>query len=90
MSDYRENVVEWITGDDWMAITVTQKKFINKLRKIREELTDFDMCWVENPDGSVFCHLPLSCLHISKSYKRNFSDEVRNAAAERMRTMRNN
>ena len=64
MSDLKENVIEWITGDDYISCTFTQKKYINKVRK----LADKQLCLVsnfhENKDGSIFCHLPLKSLKL--------------------------
>ena len=82
-----ENVIEWITGDDEIALTLTQRKYINKVKKLAEEL-DPPLLYIENEDGSVFCHLPLRYLKISKPATREMTDEQRQAAAERMRRLR--
>lgn len=60
-----ENVIEWITGKDYIACTFTQKKYINKVRKIAVQMPELVPIFHENKDGSIFCHLPLKALKLS-------------------------
>lgn len=62
--DLQENVIEWITGDEYIACTFTQKKFINKVRKIADKQPELVPVFHENYDGSIFCHLPLKMLKL--------------------------
>lgn len=64
MKELKENVIEWITGDDWIACTFTQNKYINKVRKLRDKQPNLVSVLYENPDGSIFCHLPLKALKL--------------------------
>lgn len=64
MQEVKENVIEWITGDDHIACTFTQKKYINKVRKLRDKRMDLVPVFVENMDGSIFCHLPIKALKL--------------------------
>ena len=64
MIDIKENVIEWITGDDHIVCTFTQKKYINKVRKLRDKRMDLVPVFIENKDGSIFCHLPLKALKL--------------------------
>ena len=59
-----ENVIEWITGQEYIACTFTQKKYINKVRKIALQTPENVPVLVENNDGSIFCHLPLKMLKL--------------------------
>lgn len=61
-----ENVIEWITGQDYIACTFTQKKYINKVRKIAVQMPELVPIFHENKDGSIFCHLPLKALKALK------------------------
>lgn len=82
-----ENVIEWLTGEDTIAVTVSQKKFVNKIKRFA--LTDENVVILaENPDGSIFAHLPLSYLKLSPKRKDNISAERKAELAERMRKMR--
>ena len=62
--DIHENVIEWITGDDFICCTFTQKKYINKVRKLADDTPENVPVLVENNDGSIFCHLPLKMLKL--------------------------
>lgn len=64
MNEVKENVIEWITGDDYISCTFTQKKYINKVRKLRDKRMDLVPIFIENSDGSIYCHLPLKALKL--------------------------
>ena len=76
MAEFKENVIEWYTGEKWMSVTLTQKKHINRVRKLVEKYADMG-CWlIENRDGSVWARIPLSALHLTiyGSNNRAFPD----------------
>lgn len=66
IGDLKENVIEWYTGDDTCTATFTQKKFINRMRRMSEthhgELVKIVH---ENTDGSIVCKFPLRAVHIT-------------------------
>ena len=74
--DVHENVIEWITGDEYIWCTLTQRKYITKVRKIVEREPNLRAFWHENKDGSICCRLPLKVLKLSliMPQKRTFSD----------------
>jgi len=78
--EYSENVIEWLTNDDHIAVTFSQKKYINKIKKFAKE--DKNVYLVENEDGSVFARLPIRYLKLNKP--RSISDEQREAARQRL------
>lgn len=65
MQEVKENVIEWITGDDHIACTFTQKKYINKVLKLHNVCPYLVPVLHVNKDGSIFCHLPLKALKLS-------------------------
>ena len=77
MADLKENVIEWITGDDYIACTLTQKKYINKVRKIVDKQPELRASFYENNDGSIFCHLPLKALklYLSTSVQQGVEEQ---------------
>jgi len=87
MSEPRENVIEWVTGQQHVSCTLTQQKFINKIRKLRDESVENVPVFIENHDGSIFCHLPIEMLKIGKKRKIEISEERRAELAEHMRSM---
>lgn len=66
-----ENCIEWITGDKTATVTLSQKKYINRLRRICEKAPEDARILAENPDGSVVAHISLSCLILAKFGAKN-------------------
>ena len=63
MAEFRENVIEWLTGEDRVTCTFTQKRHINRVKKLartHENEVDFE----ENSDGSIVAHLPLKAVKL--------------------------
>lgn len=88
MKEILQNNVEWYTGDNTVTLSFTQKKYISKIKKYAKEHSDV-IITAENEDGSICAHIPLSWVKISPPRKgRNFSDEERKAATERLRIAR--
>lgn len=83
-----ENVIEWIDGDDYVAVTLSSRNK-NKLIKLAEKFPD-DVDFVrENKDGSVFGHIPLKWVAMRKPRQVNYTDEQRKEIAERFALSRN-
>lgn len=61
----RENSIEWVTGDDTITVTLTQRKYITKLRKIAAKWPSLVSILAENADGSILARLPLKALKLS-------------------------
>lgn len=80
-----ENSIEWLTGDNRVSLTISQTKWVNKLRKLHEA-NPSEVGFVSNTDGSAFASVPLSYLKISAP--RKISDEQRQALSSRAQEMR--
>lgn len=81
----KENVIEWVTGDDVISVTVTQKRFISRIRNLAKKHPESVQILAENSDGSIFAHLPLKSLKLTIISL----DESRKAElAENMRAVR--
>lgn len=77
-----ENAIEFYTGDDYMTVSFTRTKFVNKIRKLAEKHPDEVRIEAINQDGSICATLPLSYLKIS--HPRVVSEEQREVARENM------
>lgn len=82
MERSQENAIEWITGSDSAAATVSQTRWINRLRKLAKA-NPAEVTLTNNEDGSVFATVPLSYIKISAP--RKISDEQREKLRERMK-----
>lgn len=77
-----ENVIEWLTGDARVGMTLSQTKWINRVRKLKKTHPE-DVGLVENDDGSVFASIPIGWLKVSAP--RTLSDERKAELAARMK-----
>ena len=65
MDRLNENLIEWITGSKTATVTFSQKKFVNRVRKLTEKHPDMVEITAENEDGSVTAHIPLRAIHLT-------------------------
>lgn len=87
-ADISENNIEWYTGDKTVTLSFSQKKYVSKIIKADKNNPDIDIV-AQNEDGSICAHVPLSWIKISPPRKgREFSDEERAMAAERLKVAR--
>lgn len=87
-ADISENNIEWYTGDKTVTLSFSQKKYVSKILKAAKDNSDIDIV-AQNEDGSICAHVPLSWIKISPPRKgREFSDEERAMAAERLKVAR--
>jgi hypothetical protein len=83
-----ENVLEWITGDRKIAVTVSESKIKTKIKALSKKYPD-QVSYLENKDGSIFAHIPYKALKISISNRvSHLSDEQKLQRAEIMRKAR--
>lgn len=61
--DFKDNHIEWITGDDRMTVTLTHRKYINRVLSLAKKYGDQVEIVAENADGSLCAHLPIKALH---------------------------
>lgn len=87
-----ENVLEFISGTRTATVSFTNKKHINRIKKLYEERKDDFKYFVENPDGSVCAKLPLKWIKINPGSKngRVMTEEQKEAARIRLQKAREN
>ena len=86
-----ENMVEFISGTRTATVTFTNRKHINRIKKLYEERKDDFKYFVENPDGSVCAKIPLKWVRINPGSKtgRVMTEEQKEAARIRLANARN-
>lgn len=65
----KENVIEFITGEKMTTITFTNRKHINRIKKIYLDRKDEFEFYHENEDGSIYARLPLKWIRINPGSK---------------------
>ena len=87
IGDSHENVIEWLTGEDMIAVTAHQKGLVSKIEKYA--LSDEKVTILaRNADGSIFARLPLNYLKLSPKRRDNLTEEYKKELAERMEKVR--
>lgn len=82
-----ENVIEWLRGSDIAGITAPAgSRLKGRVVKLAQSHPDQVEIVKENPDGSIFAHVPVKFIKVSPP--RRVSEEQRAAAAERLRKAR--
>lgn len=83
-----ENGIEWLKTSERATCTFCQKKLMSKIRELAKKYPD--QCDIVVDDSKyIVAHFPVKWLKIS-NIKREFTEEQRNAARERMANARNN
>jgi hypothetical protein len=80
----RENCIEWLNGQDRVTVTLSQGRFINKVKKLAEKHKEVEIV-KENEDGTLLAKLPLKFIKISAP--RQITEEQREQARERFNAM---
>lgn len=78
-----ENVIEWLDGQKTATGTFSQKKHINKIKKMAEERPDLVQIDWENADGSIVAHFPVSMVKLR--FPNEISPESRAKMVENLR-----
>lgn len=65
MDRVKENVIEWLDGDQTVTCTFSQKKFVNRIKRMAENHASSVKILAENHDGSILASIPLSAIHIT-------------------------
>ena len=88
MAEFRESCVTRIEGDDHIGVYTSERKYVNKLWKLKEQYPD-EVKIKENPDGSLCADLPYDWFRMPQpKAKRNYTPEQREAQKERLREAR--
>lgn len=85
MAELKENAIEWVNGQNKVTVTLSQGKYINKVKKLAKTQSDVEIL-AENEDGSICAHLPLKYIKISPP--RQVTEEQREKARERLEQLR--
>lgn len=83
-----ENCIEFLNNQHQITVSFCMPKWINKVKKLKEQHPDDVTIIKENKDGSICAKLPIKYLKISAP--RKVSEEQRQAASERFKKMKEN
>lgn len=83
--DEKENVIEWVNGGKIATLTLNQKKYINRIRKLEIEDKNVEIIG-ENEDGSIVAHVPVEYIKIIPP--RKISEAQKEQMRERIAKVR--
>ena len=84
-----ETAINRLRGDDYCYVFSAERKFINRLKELAEEYPNEVEIQYINEDGSVGAKVPYNWFRFIKPpTKRNYTEEQRQAASERMKKAR--
>lgn len=75
IGDLKENVIEWYTGSDRATVTFSQRKYINRLRKLLSTGVSGVEIIAENQDGSITAHIPLHLVRLTNLKRKTVDAE---------------
>ena len=87
MAELKENCIEWLNGQDTISVTLSQGKYINKVKKLAKKHPDLVKILAENEDGSIFAHLPLKALKLN-IISNSLTEEQREERADRLKKIK--
>ncbi len=88
--EFRENMIEFISGQHTATVTFTNQKHINRIKRIYQERKDEFKYFYENKDGSVCAKIPMKWIKINPGSvpgtraKREMSEEQKDALRKRL------
>jgi hypothetical protein len=88
-----ENAIEWLRDQDRITVTLSDRKMINKVKRIAEKHPqDVEILALpENNGGYLYARLPLVCLNLRDPGRRTEkTPEQIEAMRERMNRLRDN
>ena len=86
MADFKETCVEYLDVDDHATFCSAERKWVNKILKLKEEYPDeVDIRnYPEDNHGVILAHIPKNWLKISPKRTRDLTDEQREAMSKRL------
>ena len=86
-----ENCIEFLSGERSAVVSFTNKKHINRIKKLYEERKDDFKYFHENTDGSICAKIPLKWIKLNPGSKtgRIMTEEQKEAARVRLANARN-
>ena len=89
MADQNETCITFLEGDTKVGIYTSQRKYINKIMKLKEQYPDEVVINRTNPDGSICADVPADWMRLPQpKAKRNYTPEQREAQRQRLKEAR--
>lgn len=80
-----ENAVELINGQHKATVSFCSKKYINRIKALKESNPDQVDILAVNEDGSIYAKVPTSWIRIAPPKKMDLTEEQRSEMAARFK-----
>lgn len=80
MTGFKENVIEWITGQERATLSLSQRRTITRVKKLAEQYPDKIQIVAENRDGSICAHMPMAYIRFAKPVELTEEEKARRTA----------
>lgn len=88
----KENCIEFMTGEKYCTVSLTNRRHINRIKKLYEERKNEFQYLKENQDGSICAKIPLRWLKINagslNTERKELTEEEKRAFVERTQAAR--
>lgn len=81
-----ENVIEWLKDSKMATVTLTQRRYITRIRQYAESRPGECSILAENADGSICARVPVSWVKIS--LPKNYTEEQKKEMQKRLNATR--
>jgi len=88
MADYKENAIEFYTGDDRATVSFTQGRYVSRIRNLAEKYPEECKIVADNSELSIVAHIPVKWVRIQPNLGREMSEEEREEQRKRMMELR--
>lgn len=84
MTIYRENAIEFITGDKTATVSLSSKKHVNRILRLVDKYPNEVEILAQNADGTLCAKVPVKWIKFNPPVNREITEEQRQAARERL------
>lgn len=82
---YAENVIEFVRDGKTATLSLSQRRYITRVKQLAEKYPDECKILAENEDGSLYAHIPVDWIRINPNME--LSEEQREALRKRMKKL---
>lgn len=84
-----ENAIEFLRGQKRTTVTLTEPRYVNRIRKLAEQYPDEVEIVADGPSngGYLYAHIPTAWVRIQPPKKMNFTEEQLEERREAMRSL---
>lgn len=77
---YAENVIEFVRDGKTATLSLSQRRYITRVKQLAERYPDECKILAENEDGSLYAHIPVDWIRINPG--KDLTDEKKEALRE--------